>query len=60
MSAFAALLSQSWWGPLLAWPALWGAYVYRIGAEEEMLVSALGSAYREYQTHTWRLLPGLY
>lgn len=60
VSAFAALLSQSWWGPLIAWPALWAAYVYRIGAEEEMLATALGSAYREYQARTWRLLPGLY
>jgi protein-S-isoprenylcysteine O-methyltransferase len=60
VSAFAALLSQSWWGPLIAWPALGAAYVYRIGAEEEMLASALGSAYREYQARTWRLLPGLY
>ena len=60
VSAFAALLSQSWWGPLIAWTALGTAYVYRIAAEEEMLSSALGSSYREYQARTWRLLPGLY
>jgi len=60
VSAFAALLSQSWWGPLIAGPTLCAAYVYRIGAEEEMLAAALGSAYGEYQKRTWRLLPGVY
>jgi protein-S-isoprenylcysteine O-methyltransferase len=60
VSAFAALLSQSWWGLLLAGPTLCAAYIYRIGVEEEMLASALGSAYRVYQERTWRLLPGLY
>ena len=48
------------WGPLIAGSTLCKAYVYRIGAEGEMLAAALGSAYWEYQERTWRLLPGVY
>jgi protein-S-isoprenylcysteine O-methyltransferase len=32
-------------------------YVYRISAEERMLVERLGDAYRSYRTRTWRLFP---
>lgn len=33
------------------------AYTRRIPAEEAMLVSELGDAYRDYQKRTWRILP---
>jgi protein-S-isoprenylcysteine O-methyltransferase len=32
-------------------------YAYRIHAEERMLVSHFGDAYREYKNRTWRLVP---
>lgn len=32
-------------------------YVYRISAEEQMLVEHFGDPYRSYQARTWRLLP---
>jgi protein-S-isoprenylcysteine O-methyltransferase Ste14 len=35
-------------------------YLGRIDAEEAMLVDGLGDAYRSYQEHTRRLVPGLY
>ncbi len=33
------------------------AYSYRIRTEERMLVEALGSAYEEYRSRSWRLVP---
>ncbi len=36
------------------------AYARRIDAEEAMLVSSLGEAYRSYQQRSARLVPGLY
>lgn len=35
-------------------------YLYRIGAEERMLVGGLGQAYVQYQRRTKRLLPFIY
>ena len=32
-------------------------YVYRISAEEQMLLEHLGDPYRSYKARTWRLLP---
>jgi protein-S-isoprenylcysteine O-methyltransferase len=32
-------------------------YVFRINAEEQMLVEHFGDPYRSYQARTWRLLP---
>ncbi len=42
--------------PLLLLPAL----ANRIWVEEELLLSAFGSEYRDYQRTTRRLLPGLW
>jgi protein-S-isoprenylcysteine O-methyltransferase Ste14 len=39
---------------------LLGACVRRIQAEEAMLVEQLGSAYRDYRPHTWRVIPLIY
>ena len=33
------------------------AYVYRIKNEEVMLLNQFSDQYREYQKHSWRLLP---
>jgi protein-S-isoprenylcysteine O-methyltransferase Ste14 len=33
------------------------AYAYRITIEERMLIGALGDAYRQYRSHSWRLVP---
>jgi Putative protein-S-isoprenylcysteine methyltransferase len=35
-------------------------YLYRISAEEKMLVSEFGEAYRDYQKKSWRLLPFIF
>lgn len=35
-------------------------YLRRMDAEEAMLAESLGDAYRTYERHTRRLLPGLY
>ena len=40
--------------------AMAAAYTRRIQTEEGMLVDRLGSAYRDYQRSTWRLLPLVY
>lgn len=36
------------------------AYLWRIDAEESMLVDSLGDSYRNYQRSTRRLVPGLH
>jgi protein-S-isoprenylcysteine O-methyltransferase Ste14 len=36
------------------------AYTYRIKNEEAMLIAAFGDRYREYMTHTRKLIPHLY
>lgn len=36
------------------------AYGYRIPVEEAALTSALGEAYKQYMTRTWRLVPFLF
>lgn len=36
------------------------AYAYRIPVEEAALASALGEAYKQYMTRTWRLVPFLF
>jgi protein-S-isoprenylcysteine O-methyltransferase Ste14 len=35
-------------------------YVYRIGAEERMLMQSYGAEYQQYQARSWRLLPYVY
>jgi protein-S-isoprenylcysteine O-methyltransferase Ste14 len=36
------------------------AFIYRITVEERLLISSLGSEYREYQRHTKRLIPWIW
>lgn len=36
------------------------AYSYRIKVEEQVLVSQFGETYKQYQAHTWRVIPFLY
>lgn len=35
-------------------------YAYRIPVEEQALIERFGNDYREYQKHTWRLIPFVY
>ena len=39
---------------------MFATYTYRIRAEEQMLLAALGQAYRDYQARTKRLIPFIY
>ena len=41
-------------------PMMTGVYVYRIRAEETMLLAEFGGRYEEYRKRTWRLIPLLY
>jgi len=45
-------------GAALALPLL--ATLHRIRIEEALLQAHFGASYRDYQAHTWRLLPGVY
>lgn len=47
-------------GALLVFLLAIPAYLYRVRVEEEQLERQMGSAYREYQRHTHRLVPGIY
>jgi protein-S-isoprenylcysteine O-methyltransferase Ste14 len=39
---------------------LLAAYIYRIHAEEAVLISRFGEEYRTYRTRTWRLVPWIF
>jgi protein-S-isoprenylcysteine O-methyltransferase Ste14 len=58
--AGSALVSLNAWVVSAVGPLLLAAYAYRIRAEERMLESRFGEAYRGYRARTWRLIPGLY
>lgn len=58
--AGSALVSLNVWVVSAVGPLLLAAYAYRIRAEERMLESRFGEAYRGYRARTWRLIPGLY
>jgi len=45
---------------LLALVAFLPAVLVRIHVEEKILVSTFGDPYREYASHTWRLIPGIW
>jgi protein-S-isoprenylcysteine O-methyltransferase Ste14 len=60
LTAGSALVSLNAWLAALVATLLSAAYAYRIRAEERMLESQLGEAYRTYRARTWRLLPGIY
>jgi protein-S-isoprenylcysteine O-methyltransferase len=59
-----------WWGAatasgsalasLVVFCLLVAVYVYRIRAEERMLVQSFGIEYQQYQEHSWKLLPYVY
>ena len=58
-SGFGAIASNV--AVTVLFPVLFVAiYLYRIGAEERMLVSELGEAYIQYQRRTSKLLPFVY
>lgn len=56
----AGLLFNNWIVTAMISALMAGAYLYRIAAEESMLVAAFGDEYRSYQRVSWRLLPFLY
>ena len=47
-------------GFAVTFAGLLGAYIFRIYAEEAVLVSRFGDDYRRYRTRTWRLVPWIY
>lgn len=50
-------LAVNWLVATLTTLVLLAVYVYRISAEEQMLVDHFGDAYSAYKTRTWRLVP---
>jgi protein-S-isoprenylcysteine O-methyltransferase len=50
----------NWLGLAANLSCLGFAYAYRIPIEEAALASALGEAYRQYKSRTWRLVPFLF
>jgi protein-S-isoprenylcysteine O-methyltransferase Ste14 len=48
----------TWLGVLVTLGLMLGATVHRISIEEEVLIEAFGTAYRNYMKRTWRLFPG--
>jgi protein-S-isoprenylcysteine O-methyltransferase Ste14 len=55
-----ALALGNWLGLAANLSCLGFAYAYRIPIEEAALASALGEAYRQYKSRTWRLVPFLF
>jgi len=48
----------TWLGALITFALVTGSLLYRIRVEEQALLSALGTEYREYMQNTWELFPG--
>jgi protein-S-isoprenylcysteine O-methyltransferase Ste14 len=53
----AGLATTNWIAFILAVVVMFGAYYYRIQAEEQMLMAAMSQDYREYESRTWKLIP---
>ena len=51
---------SNWLSALVIFVPITGAFVYRIRVEERALDASLGDAYRQYQTSTKRLIPGIF
>jgi protein-S-isoprenylcysteine O-methyltransferase Ste14 len=60
LTGYGCLVTGTIWMGVLALVAMALAYTRRIPAEEAMLVSELGDAYRSYQKRTWRIVPFVY
>jgi protein-S-isoprenylcysteine O-methyltransferase len=50
-------LAVNWLVAIVTAVVLAAVYAFRIHAEERMLDEHFGAEYREYKTHTWRLVP---
>lgn len=48
----------TWLGTLITFVLVTGSLLYRIRVEEQALLTALGTEYREYMQNTWELFPG--
>jgi len=56
-----ATLAFGWWpAAVVVGALLLLAYGWRIRAEEALLQTTFGQAYRDYAARTWRLVPGVY
>lgn len=54
-----AASTQNWIVLVIVLLVMFGVYIYRIQAEEKMLIKS-NADYTEYQKHTWRLIPLVY
>lgn len=54
------LAFDSWIAPVIIFLSMSAAYVYRIRAEEPLLIEAFGEQYITYMKNTWRLIPYIY
>jgi protein-S-isoprenylcysteine O-methyltransferase len=55
-----ALGLGNWIAAALTFAVLGAVYLWRVNAEESLLVDSLGPQYADYQRHTKRLVPYLY
>jgi protein-S-isoprenylcysteine O-methyltransferase Ste14 len=60
MWAGAGLATTNWVAVTVAVVVMFAAYVYRIQAEEAMLMTASNKDYGDYTAHTWKLIPFVY
>jgi len=51
---------SSWLSTLVIFVPILGAFLYRIGVEEQALMMHLGKEYAQYSKSTRRLIPGIY
>jgi protein-S-isoprenylcysteine O-methyltransferase Ste14 len=56
----AGLALRNWIALIFMTPLLGWAYLRRMNAEEKMLLSDIGEAYRNYSRRTWRIIPFIY
>ncbi len=54
------LAFTNWISLIVVATLMLAVYIYRINAEEEMLIAAFGKRYLQYSKRTWKLFPFLY
>ena len=53
-------LALNWVAAAITLAVLLVVYAYRMSAEEELLTDEIGQPYRDYQAHTWKLIPPIW